>query len=317
MDSITQAVLGAAIGETMLGKRLGSKAAVAGALIATIPDLDVILHLLYDKFEMLSIHRGFSHSILFSIIAAILIVYILKRFKWTESLKYAELLVFAWLALITHMLLDAFTAYGTMLFYPFSDQRISWDSINVIDPVYTVPMIGGLILSNAIFKNDYRRSKVIFISLLISTLYLFGTLLIKQKVKNDFHIELQAQSIEYDKLTTIPVGIASLNWYGVARSADSIYMHKYSFLHTIQPSFESFPINEQLLKEIPILYADKMRWFAKGNYVVAKHGGKIRVYNLQVDMRGVVNDGDRKFPTVGFFELEQLPGGEVLFRGGS
>ena len=57
MDSITQGVLGAAIGETMLGKKIGNKGAIIGAIVATIPDLDVILYLFYDKFEMLSIHR--------------------------------------------------------------------------------------------------------------------------------------------------------------------------------------------------------------------------------------------------------------------
>lgn len=43
MDSITQAVLGAAIGERILGKRIGNKGAVLGAIVATIPDLDVLL----------------------------------------------------------------------------------------------------------------------------------------------------------------------------------------------------------------------------------------------------------------------------------
>jgi len=73
MDSLTQATLGAAIGEATLGKHIGNKGAVLGAIVATIPDLDVALYLLYDKFEMLSIHRGFSHSIVFSIIGAFLI----------------------------------------------------------------------------------------------------------------------------------------------------------------------------------------------------------------------------------------------------
>ena len=65
MDSITQATLGAAIGQALLGKKIGGKAAVLGAIVATIPDLDVVLLPLYDSLERISIHRGFSHSILF------------------------------------------------------------------------------------------------------------------------------------------------------------------------------------------------------------------------------------------------------------
>ena len=123
MDSITQAVLGAAIGEAVLGKKIGNKGAILGAAVATIPDLDVALYLFYDKFEMLSIHRGYSHSILFSIIGVFLIAYILQRIKWTDTVGYWRRWIFTWLALFTHMLLDAFMAYGTQLFLPFSDKR--------------------------------------------------------------------------------------------------------------------------------------------------------------------------------------------------
>ena len=52
MDSLTQATLGAAIGQALLGKKIGGKAAILGAVVATIPDLDVALYLFYSKFEM-------------------------------------------------------------------------------------------------------------------------------------------------------------------------------------------------------------------------------------------------------------------------
>lgn len=152
MDSITQAALGAAIGEATLGKHIGNKGAVLGAIVATIPDLDVALYLFYDKFEMLSIHRGFSHSVVFSIIGAVSIAYVLQRMKWTKMVSYQKLWIFTWLALFTHMLLDTFTAYGTQLFLPFSDARIGFDSVNVVDPVYTIPLLIGLICSLFVFK---------------------------------------------------------------------------------------------------------------------------------------------------------------------
>jgi inner membrane protein len=124
MDSLTQAALGAAIGEAALSKKIGNKGAVLGAIIATIPDLDIALYLFYDKFEMLSIHRGFSHSIVFSILGAFLIAYVLQRIKWTKQISYQRLWILTWLALFTHMLLDAFTACGTQLFLPFSNAGI-------------------------------------------------------------------------------------------------------------------------------------------------------------------------------------------------
>ena len=62
MDSLTQATLGAAIGEALLGKKIGNKGAILGAIIATIPDLDVALKPFYSGLQNISIHRGYSHS---------------------------------------------------------------------------------------------------------------------------------------------------------------------------------------------------------------------------------------------------------------
>ena len=147
MDSLTQAALGAAIGEVILGRKIGYKGAVIGAIIATIPDLDVVLIPFYSSLERISIHRGFSHSILFSLIGSILIAFILTKLKWTKQISYVRLLIFCWLALFTHMLLDAFTTYGTQLLLPFSNYRVSFDSVNIVDPFYTLPLLLGLILS--------------------------------------------------------------------------------------------------------------------------------------------------------------------------
>ena len=147
MDSITQAALGAAIGHSLISEKIGKKGALLGAIVATVPDLDVILYLFYDKLEMLSIHRGFSHSLVFSLLGALLIAVLLNRIKWFRNVKFKILLLFSWLCLFTHMLLDTFTAYGTQLYLPISNKRIGFDSINVVDPLYTIPLLIGLFLS--------------------------------------------------------------------------------------------------------------------------------------------------------------------------
>ena len=74
MDSITQMVLGAACGEAVLGKKIGNKAVLFGAIGGTIPDLDVFVgSLLYaNEIDGMLFHRGFMHSILFSILGAFL-----------------------------------------------------------------------------------------------------------------------------------------------------------------------------------------------------------------------------------------------------
>ena len=317
MDSITQAALGAAIGEAALGKHIGNKGAVLGAVVATIPDLDVALYLFYNKFEMLSIHRGFSHSIVFSILAAFLIAYVLQRIKWTNQISYQRLWIFTWLALFTHMLLDAFTAYGTQLLLPFSDARLGFDSINVVDPVYTLPLILGLICSLFIYKKSPSKSVYNTIGLIVSSFYLLATLGIKHQVQHRFQTELAAQGINYNSLMTMPVGIANLNWYGVAKTEDGIYMQKYSAISKTVLPFEYFPSNDYLLNDLNPLVVDRMKWFAKGFYTVVKDGNKIRFYNLQVDMRGIIENDGIKAPTAGYFLLTPLPDGHFKFDSGT
>ena len=266
---------------------------------------------------MLSIHRGYSHSILFSIIGAFLIAYILQRIKWTDTVGYWRRWIFTWLALFTHMLLDAFTAYGTQLFLPFSDKRVGFDSVNVVDPVYTLPLIFGLFFSLFVFKNRPSRPVGNYVGLAISALYLLGTLGIKKHVEQHFRTELSEQNIDYHSLLTMPVGIANINWYGVAKTNDGLYMHKYSILKNERIPFEYFPTNDHLLEGVNPRLVDRMKWFAKGFYTVEKDGDALRFYNLQVDMRGIVHDGDIKAPTAGYFVIIPHADGSFEFSSGT
>ena len=315
MDSITQAVLGGAIGESYLGNKIGKKGAIVGAIVATIPDLDVILYLFYDKLDMLSIHRGFSHSIAFSIIGSILIAHILSKLKWFQKIKFVSLIIFSWLCLFTHMLLDTFTAYGTQLFLPFSNKRLGFDSINVVDPIYTIPLICGLVLSLWIYKSESKKSNYNTYGLIISSLYLAFTLINKEFVIADISKRLSSEKIEYNSLLTMPVGLANVNWYGVAKGRDSIYMLKHSILSDTHNAIEAFPINDQYLNLIDRHIAQGMRWFAKGYYTVQKNADTLRIYNLQVDMRGIIKSKGIKAPTAGYFEIYNKNGKSILRSG--
>jgi len=303
MDSITQAVLGAAIGETVLGKKIGAKGALYGAIIASVPDFDVVLRIFYSSYEMLSIHRGYSHSILFSFLGALFLSFGLKKLNLFKTIPHTTIYFFTWLCLFTHILLDAFTAYGTQLFLPFSDTRFGLDSVNVIDPLYTLPLLFGLIWSIKVHPTLYNRSKFTNYGLWISTLYLLLTLVHKEIVTEKFTTSFSEKNINPKALLTMPVGIANLNWYGVAKTKDSLYMQHYSLLNGLKNEIHSFPIHEQYLEGVDKEMADKMRWFAKGFYTVDKVKDQVRIYNLQVDMRGIISDGNKLVPTAGYFKL--------------
>ena len=120
MDSLTQIVLGASIGEAVLGRKVGNKALLYGAIAGTIPDLDVFASYFTDTVTALSVHRGFTHSILFSILFAPIFGWMLSRFESHKSFKDWSWLFF-W-AFITHPILDSYTTWGTQLFWPFESR---------------------------------------------------------------------------------------------------------------------------------------------------------------------------------------------------
>ena len=316
MDSITQAVLGAAVGEALLGKRIGYKGALVGAIIATIPDLDVLLYLFYSKLDMLSIHRGLSHSILFNILLSFLLAFFLLRFKWTRGMAFSRLLILSSLALLTHVILDSFTAYGTQLFLPFSDVRVGFDSINVVDPMYTIPLMVGLFWT--MFNRKEGKLTANGIGIIISSLYLFSTLILKEEMNDLLIKDISEQDIEYVDIMTIPVGIAGVKWYGVVKGENKIYLKKYDRTSSSKGAFQSFPINDELLEEVPDELAEKMRWFAKGFYTVSKvDENNLRVFNLQVDMRGVSESNGEQFPTAGYFLLSRSESGNWIMDSGT
>lgn len=305
MDSITQAVLGASIGEAMFGKKIGNKGAIAGAIIATIPDLDVIILPLYSDVARLSIHRGFSHSIVFSILAAIPIAFMLSRVKWGKGLPKFRLGLFAFLTLFTHILLDAFTTYGTQLLLPFSDYRVGFDSINVVDPVYTLPMLVGLLLSLTLYRHSDKRTKANTIGIVLSTLYLLVTLGVKQQISSKFEAKMMELDKPYSQLLTVPVGIGSMTWYGVAKTDGGVWLGRYSMLEGEPPEMTWFDSKEELLVNYDEELIDRLKWFAKGFYVVGKSESGLRFYNLQVDMQGIQNLGNELAPTAFYFEIIQ------------
>lgn len=115
VDSVTQGVLGAAVGQAFFRKSLGSKAVLWGAVCGTVPDLDILVSV-GGRWATLQYHRSLSHSIPFLILIAPVFGWIAaKIFKDKEHLW--EWIYLSFWALVTHPVLDLFTSYGTLLFF--------------------------------------------------------------------------------------------------------------------------------------------------------------------------------------------------------
>jgi inner membrane protein len=79
MDSLTQITLGAAVGEAVMGRKLGNRAMLWGAIGGTIPDLDVLSNLVTDEMSSLAFHRAITHSFTFALIAPLALGWLLHR----------------------------------------------------------------------------------------------------------------------------------------------------------------------------------------------------------------------------------------------
>lgn len=144
MDPLSQALLGAAIGHGVAGRRLGYRAALWGAVAGAAPDLDMLFGL--DFFTQLRVHRGVTHSLWFGPVVGSLwawayVHHARRRGRPEPLLPWIAVFV---LALLSHPLLDVCTPYGTQLLAPFSDVRFAWHAVPVIEPRYTLILAAGL-----------------------------------------------------------------------------------------------------------------------------------------------------------------------------
>ena len=140
MDPISQGTVGAVFAQSVANKNNIIKIGIIGFLAGLAPDLDVFIRSSTDPILSLEYHRQFTHSLLFipfgAMIFALMIFPLIKR-----SLSFKTIYVASFLGYATHGLLDACTSYGTLLFWPFSNERVTWNNISVVDPLFTIPIL--------------------------------------------------------------------------------------------------------------------------------------------------------------------------------
>jgi len=159
MDPFTQGVLGAALPQGTAAKANHVRVAGAlGFLAGMAADLDVFIRSSTDPLVFLEYHRHFTHALAFipigGLISALALHGILGR-RW--RLRFGATFLFCLLGYATHALLDACTSYGTQLLWPFSDERISWSIVAVIDPLFTLPLAVLVFLAARLQKPLYAR----------------------------------------------------------------------------------------------------------------------------------------------------------------
>ena len=206
MDPITQGLLGAAATQAFLGHRLGPRAWLYGAIGGMAADLDVLIRSPDDPLVALRYHRHFTHSIAFIPIGGA--ISSLPFFASADNRKRAKLVIAGTtIGYATHALLDAFTSYGTMLWWPFSDARVAWNWISILDPIYTGLLAVGVVLAARRADPKWARW-----GLLAASLYLGVCGIQRLRVTAAARTMAAERSDRVDRLDAFPILPANLVW---------------------------------------------------------------------------------------------------------
>ncbi|MDT8322322.1 MAG: metal-dependent hydrolase [Xanthomonadales bacterium] len=160
MDPFTQGVFGSLFAQAGARRKHVRPAAAVGFAGGVAPDLDVLIRSSSDSLLAIEYHRHFTHALAFIPVAAMVVALVAWPLvsRWRPDVKFAR--VFAWslLGVASHGMLDAMTSYGTRLLWPFSDERIAWNIISVIDPLFTVPL--AILLGLAVWKQSRKGARI-------------------------------------------------------------------------------------------------------------------------------------------------------------
>ena len=277
MDSITQIVLGAACGEAILGKKIGNRVLLFGAIGGTIPDLDVFIGklLFNNEIDSMAFHRGFMHSFLFAILGSIafgaLVFWLYNRGKRYGMTTQKEWMWLFFASIFTHPILDSFTAYGTQLFAPFSNYRVAFNNISVADPLYTFPFLVLLIVVMFLKRHSSKRRLFLQLGLGVSSLYMMLTIVNKYHVNGVYKRALAEEQIDYLRFQTQPTILNNFLWYGIAETADYYFVGFYSILDASPTvsKWHKLSKNHDLIGYMP-KDLETLSWFSGGYYSLSE-----------------------------------------------
>ncbi|MFD2517010.1 metal-dependent hydrolase [Salinimicrobium flavum] len=300
MDSLTQIVLGAAVGEAVLGRKVGNKAMMYGAIAGTIPDLDAFAGYFTDTITAIEVHRGFSHSIVFSVLAAPILGYLISLLESKSPATWKEWSLLMFWGLFTHPILDSFTTWGTQLFWPL-ENRLAFKNIFVIDPLYTLPFLILLILAMRQKRGTLKRRNYNNLGLIISTGYLALSLVLKAVTYEKFVDSLERQGIFYERIDTRPTPFNTILWTANVEAEDAYLIGYYSLFDDDMIRFEAVPKNHHYLGNLKNdQNVQRLIKISKGWYTISEKEGDLYFNDLRF---GKLNPSDQDSDFVFSYKL--------------
>jgi inner membrane protein len=225
-----------------------------------------------------------------------------------------------WLVLVTHPLLDAMTVYGTQLALPFSNYPFGVGSIFIIDPLYTLPLLVGVIW--ALASGTGPRGRVAnVVGLLLSTGYLAWSFAAQQQVTQIGQAALVRQGIAAEHLLVTPTPFNTVLWRVVVVAGDDYLEGFYSLLDA-QPQIEldRFAKGSALAAELQhIDGVQRLTAFTKGFYKLEQRADRLLISDLRMGQEPNYSFSfavaEEHSPTVALAQPEQIAVAFDIARG--
>lgn len=282
MDTITQALLGGAVGYAVAGQSSRRKAVLWGAAIAVLPDLDVLIP--YDNdLDSMTFHRSWTHSWFVHTAIAPLFAALLRRFDNRFSFSTWWLLI--WLVLITHAGLDALTVYGTQLFWPLMPPPVSGGSVFIIDPTYSIPLLAGF-LAILLRPRLTISDRIMRYGFAFSCLYLVWGFSAQQWMLHQAKAQMAEQQLNYEHIQVSATAFNTLLWRIIAVNDQYYYEGFRSFFEADDVwSFRQYDRGAEMIAKSQDLPAFKrIDWFTNGLFKLDKVGDRIVASDLRMGM---------------------------------
>lgn len=256
------------------------KAALWGGVCGTLPDLDAFIDH-GDAIANMTWHRAESHALFWLTLASPAIAAVVARLHG-EMDRFRRWWLALWLALVTHPLLDVMTVYGTQLGLPFTNHPYGVGSIFIIDPLYTLPLLVGVVA--ALSMKTPARWSWNAAGLALSTLYLAWSVAAQQQARTAALASLHSQGIHAERVLVTPAPFSTLLWRIVAIDGDSYHEGFHSLLDDARPiEFDRFERGIGLyddLRQLPRV--QRLAWFSHGYFKLGEHDGTLRITDLRM-----------------------------------
>ena len=285
MDSLTQIALGSALSVAVMGRRTTVwKAALWGAAAGTLPDLDAFIDHGNQVLNMVR-HRAESHSLLLLTLASPAVAAVAARLHGEMAL-FRRWWLAMWLALFTHPLLDAMTVYGTQLLQPLTAYPFYVGSIFIIDPLYTLPLLVGVLAALALRTRRGLHWNALGLGL--STLYLAWSVGALVQVQRVAQASLQQDGITVQGLLVTPAPFNTLLWRLVATTPTQ-YLEGYYSLLDEQPRIRWTAQDrgaELMAEHAENPWVASIAAFSHGFYRLREEEGRLFVTDLRMGQDG-------------------------------